>query len=310
MFVTTQDLLAQGLSTARIRQRVVAGELRRLRRGLYEVGGQGEAPTPEAAHLRLIDSVVSQGRDTVLSHASAAVLHGLPMPAPALGRVHVLRASPRSGSKRKSSLYVHRTSAAIPMAEVAGLRVVPLDRTVLDVVRVLRPHDGVAVVDKALRSGVPKERLLALLTEQSRRRGNQRAREVIEFGDGRAESPGESWARWMLASAGLPVPELQQKFHDPWTGRMVARTDFFWREQGVVGEFDGAIKYGRLLRPGQSVSEVVLAEKKREEDLRRLGVWVVRFCTGDIWQPDLLGRIVRDGFAFARPSVTVHPLGA
>ena len=35
----------------------------------------------------------------------------------------------------------------------------------------------------------------------------------------------------------------------------MARPDFWWEERGLAGEFDGMVKYGRLLRPGQSVEE-------------------------------------------------------
>lgn len=302
MMMTTRQLCDQGLTASGIRQRLAAGELRRLRRGVYEVGVTAAQPTPEEQHLRLVEGVMLQRPGAILSHVSAAVAHGLPMPTTVLGRVHLIQPCRRFGSKRTDSLYLHRTPEEIEVAGVEGLSVTSLERTVLDVIRVLQPHHGVAVVDRALRLGVPREMLLGLLREQSGWRGNKRAREVIHFGDPLAESPGESWTRWQLVRAGLPLPELQREFFDPRTGQLVARTDFYWRSEQLVGEFDGEVKYGRLLGPGQTVSDVVMAEKRREEELRRLGVWVVRFRTADLWNPQLLRQIVQDGFAFARPA--------
>jgi hypothetical protein len=74
------------------------------------------------------------------------------------------------------------------------------------------------------------------------------ARRVVAFADGRSESVGESRSRVAIAAAGLPPPELQ------WSMRLdhgMAYTDFAWPELRTVGEFDGRVKYGRLLRPGQ-----------------------------------------------------------
>jgi len=42
-----------------------------------------------------------------------------------------------------------------------------------------------------------------------------------------------------------------------------------WPELGVYGEFDGKVKYGRLLKPGQDPGEAVFAEKRREDEVRR-----------------------------------------
>lgn len=58
-------------------------------------------------------------------------------------------------------------------------------------------------------------------------------------------------------------------------GVLLGRTDFAWPEQGLVAEFDGRVKYGRLLLPGQAPGEVVFAEKVREDAIRAAG-WTVR----------------------------------
>ncbi|GMA86357.1 hypothetical protein GCM10025868_16070 [Angustibacter aerolatus] len=58
----------------------------------------------------------------------------------------------------------------------------------------------------------------------------------------------------------------------------------------MLGEFDGAVKYGRLLRPGQDVGDVVLAERRREQALERAGWVVVRFTWREVHDADLVGR--------------------
>lgn len=78
-----------------------------------------------------------------------------------------------------------------------------------------------------------------------------RARQAIAFADARTESVGESRSRVAMHEAGLPAPDFQIEVRSGVTGAQVARSDFGWHERRTVGEFDGFVKYGRLLRPGQ-----------------------------------------------------------
>jgi hypothetical protein len=50
----------------------------------------------------------------------------------------------------------------------------------------------------------------------------------------------------------------------------------------TVGEFDGQVKYGRLLPPGQEPGDAVFAEKIREDEIRATGLAVVRWTWGDL----------------------------
>jgi hypothetical protein len=45
-------------------------------------------------------------------------------------------------------------------------------------------------------------------------------------------------------------------------------SDFYWDEHRHLGEFDGMIKYQRLFRPGETASDCVIREKKREDAMR------------------------------------------
>jgi hypothetical protein len=78
--------------------------------------------------------------------------------------------------------------------------------------------------------------------------------------------------RHLCWRCGLPAPELQYEVFDN-DGRLVGRTDFAWPAYRLFGEFDGQGKYLRNLKPGQSVADVVLAEKQREDRIRELTRW-------------------------------------
>ena len=83
------------------------------------------------------------------------------------------------------------------------------------------------------------------------------AREAVALGDPNAESAGESLSRARMVECGLEVPELQVSFRDD--EGFVGRVDGFWREVGIIGEFDGKVKYGRQ-NPDEKPSEVFATE--------------------------------------------------
>jgi len=76
-----------------------------------------------------------------------------------------------------------------------------------------------------------------------------------------------------MIDAGFPAPTLQREFRCR-AGRY--RCDFCWGDK-LIGEFDGAVKYGRYRRPGESINAAVLREKSREDELRAIGFMVVRW---------------------------------
>jgi hypothetical protein len=97
---------------------------------------------------------------------------------------------------------------------------------------------------------------------------------------------GESRSRVLLARMGLAPSVLQLRVHGG--GSFLGRADFGWEEERVLGEFDGRVKYGRLLRPGQMPGDAVFEEKRREDLLRDEDWGVVRWTWNDL-RPEVLG---------------------
>lgn len=175
---------------------------------------------------------------------------------------------------------------------IDGLEVTDLPRTVVDVARTSRFAEGVMVADAAIEREVLRDDLLAELPPAGHR-GVRRARDVIAFADGRSGSPLESLSRVSILEAGLPAPDLQYVFTDA-EGRMPV--DFWWPSYGVVGEFDGKVKYlDERYRNGRTMEQVLLDEKWREARLRRQrGVRAVaRWDAATAASPARLGRLLR-----------------
>ena len=104
----------------------------------------------------------------------------------------------------------------------------------------------------------------------------------VRMADGRADSPGESRGRWLFRLTGLPAPELQFVVRRP-DGSVAGITDWGWKDYGVLGEFDGKVKYGRLLRPDESPGDAVFREKVREDEIRELtGYSMFRLIWSDL----------------------------
>ena len=160
-------------------------------------------------------------------------------------------------------------------------------------------EQAVASGDRALVLGLPSRELETGLIAMERWPGVRSARRVIAFLDARSESVGESVSRVRLMEEGLPAPEPQREIFWP-DGRLIARADFCWEEKKTIGEFDGKIKYGRLLKPGQRIEDVIFDEKLREDALRDLGWQIVRWLWRDLYRRGVLReRVLR---AFARAS--------
>lgn len=291
---TYQRLLARGLTKAEITALVRSRQLVRLRRGAFVP--PGPPGSPEARHLELLAATVpTLAADSVVSHISAGVLHEVPVPFGELHKVHVTRSV--SGRITK---HVHRHQGRLPaesLVDIKGYAVTSLPRTAADLARWLAYADGVAVLDATLRRGLSRAELEDHVRAAARRPGNERARRAVAFANPLAESAGESRSRVLMTELGLPEPVLQQEFRNA-NGEVDARVDFDWPELGACGEYDGRLKYGRLLRPGQSLEDVILFEKQREQVLRDHGRWMIRWSDTELQNPKLFHRVVSTGLAY------------
>ncbi len=292
-----RDLTVRGIEYEELRRRNLSGELQHLRRGAYCVPAERTVIEEHLLLTRAAALLADPG--SVVSFGSAAVLHGLPVPAAALDRVHLTRLR-TSGGRIKPGVHVHVAAlSSADVCEISGLAVTGLDRTFVDLARTTDLAAAVAAGDAGLRRGMDPEAITEQVDRSRNRHGARNARRAATLVDERSESVGESYSRVIMVEHQLPVPELQVRFAS--SDGFSAVVDFFWADVGVIGEFDGKLKYGRLLRPGEEPGDAVFREKQREDRLRDMGFVVVRWVWADIVQPERMLR--RIGEALQRGTV-------
>lgn len=169
----------------------------------------------------------------------------------------------------------------------------PLDQAFLTALAQMDFESGLVLADGFLRTTAAKGGLqyaedrrgeiLALLDASSLRVGRSTVRSVLEAATPLSESVGESRSLALFHAHGLPLPLLQQEIPIPSGG--LFRPDYLWPDVNVVGEFDGKVKYGEHVRPGETPQDVALRERRREKLLQQMGYTVVRWDWDDLNHP-------------------------
>ena len=248
---------------------VERGELLRIGWGYYATADLAElAPRLDIGALLLSAGAAAAalGPSAVVSHETAALLHGLSILGPPPTELSITR--PPGYGSRSSRPGVRIHYAALPAEHVGGRLAVPVttvSRTVIDLARMLDIRAGVVVADSALQQKLTsKKELRAVIAACPRWPGVRTATQVVEFADGGAESPLESLARIVFRDGGLPPPELQVEIRD---SEFIARVDFLWRQFRTIAEVDGAAKYDDR--------NLAMRQLRRDKRLREAGYEVV-----------------------------------
>lgn len=296
--VMTYELVAAGYDDRAIARMVRAGTLHRLRHGAYAFGSLW--PQLNARQRRML-----LARATLRCARSPAVLAGpsavdvFQAPAWDLGdHTHLARLDQRA-NRRKTRKVQHR---GLLVADDITIRDgVPLTsgtRTALDMIAITDVPHALVSINGLLRSG---ETTLDLLSRRAETMQHDPFTAdtslVLGLADGRCESAGESLFWYLCWTQNLPKPVPQFEVRDG-RGRVVARVDFAWPELGVYLEFDGRIKYDELVRPGESVADVVMREKRREQLIAGITGWrCIRITWADLFEPEQLAERIRALFA-------------
>lgn len=269
-FFTRGEALDCGMRDSQLRDAVRAKYLVKLRHGYYSPADyvdkldstQRHALIARAVHHRL-------GDQYVLAGISACAVQNVELWSGDPRTVHVARIGRRAG-RREADVRYHDfpIDPVTDTVQVGSVRAMVPRHAVWHAACDQPIEGGLVCMNSALHREVVKpDELEASAPSFLRWQGSRGARIAYRLADPRIETVGESRTFYLCWEAHLPCPEPQFDVVDG-TGVIVGRADFAWQLYRHIAEFDGKVKYVRYLRPGESISDVVMREKGRENLIR------------------------------------------
>lgn len=297
-----RELLASGYDDAAILRAFRSGQFARARRGAYVNAPQFAALDAREQHAVRARAAAKQAKtEVVISHASAVALYPEEIPTWGLGfgNLHLTRRDGKSGRK-EAGVQQHRGRLIDgDVISLGDVDVTSPARALLEVTTTTSVEVGLVLASSLL------NRKLVTMDEVVQRYAGTMDHwpqtlttdMVLRLADGRIESVGEGRVFHLCFAQSLPMPCPQYEVRNEY-GKVVARLDFAWPEFGVWVEFDGRVKYEGLLREGESATDVVLREKRRQEMVEDLTGWrCIRLTWADLAYPERVAAKIRAAFA-------------
>ncbi|WP_134766018.1 type IV toxin-antitoxin system AbiEi family antitoxin domain-containing protein [Nocardioides sp. 1609] len=260
---------------------------KRVRHGAYTSGERWRGMTDAERYGLLSRAAYRQSQTKVmLSHTSAINEWAAPLRGFDLTEAHLTRRDGRTG-RRQAGVVQHR-GRLIEGDTVChdGVFVTSPTRAALEITTLVGIEGAMVVIDDLLHRGLTDvERLAGRFELMNHWPDTLRTDLVLRLVDGRSESVGETRLRYLCWAQHLPAPQVNFEIKDA-HGRVLHRVDLAWPELGVFAEFDGKIKYGKLLADDETAKDVIVREQRREEAICRLTGWrCVRVVWADLDRP-------------------------
>lgn len=275
-YVSAADATDLGINRMTLKRLVDAGRLLRTVRGVYLLA---DDRTPERRHRAVTQAALDADPWSAASHHSALVMHGIHLYGVPFDQVQV--ADPRRSSRSHRSLHRHVLREGDEVVTIDGYRVISLPLALCQTAARFGVAAGLVAMDHALRLALCTVDDLRSIVESGRlRRGVGAARRAVALADGRAESPGESRLR-LIVAAGPFDYDLQVSVGGYAVDLLV--------DGCVVVEFDGGEKYD-----GFEGKQALIAEKRRADWIRGKGYGFMRTMWPELDYPVALRRALHE----------------
>lgn len=277
------DLLAEGYADAEIQRAIRDGRLIRVGAGSYCRPMENSVRMADDLYRLRVLAAARRAPGLVACRESALAIYRMPLLQAETLAVHQIRTG-RTGGLRSARRVVH--VGLVPEAIVISVdqvRVLSLARSLVDHACSASLESAVVPMDEALGLElVTVCELEAALRAVRGRRGCGNARRAVAMASGRCESVGETRLRVRMKLMGLPTPQLQVNIFDR-QGKFIGRVDALIPECALIIEFDGKQKYLKRQQDGESASEAVYRERRRESKLLALGYVVIRVIWSELF---------------------------
>jgi hypothetical protein len=272
--VSLDQLKSVGLGKSAVAERVKAGRLHRIHRGVYAVGY-----ARLTGHGRTMAAVLAYGPRAAASHRTAAGLQGLR----ADNRATTDISLPLQSARSRPGIHAHATPTLRPndVTNCHGIPCTTVARTLVDLADVVPRRQLERAVEQAEMLRVfDLEALEDVLAHANGRRGAKLLRDVLaELEDEPGITANDLEDRFLelCRTAGLPRPAVNE-----WltldNGPPV-KADFVWRRQRLIVETDGWGAHGT--RQGFE------RDRRRDQRVRLAGWEPVRFTRRQVLrEPD------------------------
>lgn len=283
--ILRRQALAAGMTVAEIGALVRRGDWVVVRRGVYTTRARWAALDPYVGRPRLEvwAATLLMRTPHIVSHDSAAYLHGLPILDAGPRLIHITRIGALGGRTRHGVKHHKAPVRTEQIGFVDDHPVLDIPRTVADIGREHGMRHAIVAVNSALRKGETRPALRAAVADMSNWPYVTVPRQAVAWGDRRCESPGEDLTMLMLKQLGVgPVHAqfgMQERGRVAWVDVRVGRH---------LIEFDGRHKYQRRSAGGyadRDPEEVVCEEKRRQDWLCGFKLGMSRVVWSEL-QPD------------------------
>lgn len=287
-----RELIDREWSDRDIARCVKAGLISRVRYGAYVDSALWSAASDLHRYRVRSRAVLRTAHESsVLTHQSALAEWDVPMWRIDLTEVALTRTDEKAG--RRESLIVHH-SGRLPLEHITlrhGVPVATAARTAVEILSVVDLELGLVILNGLLnlrRTTLEEVARLARQTEHWPETLNTRV--ALSLADSRLQSVAETRFVYLCYRQGLPRPEPQVEVLDE-SGFLIGVVDFLWRKHGVFLEFDGRVKYELYRRPGETLADYLMREKRREERICQATGWVcIRIGWADLENPTATAR--------------------
>ena len=257
----------------------------RLRHGAYVAREPWEVADACERHRLLCHAVLlAHGDGVVLTHTSAAVMHGLDVWNCDLSVVHLTRTDEQTTRQRPDIAYHHGKIPDDHLVELGEGRLMSAAvRAAVEHATISSIESGLCTVNSFLHLANQTDLAAVRGVHESMAQwpGTQALNITLRLARPGVESVGESRVVYLCWEFHLPSPEHQFEVRDP-SGHLIGLSDFAWRKHRMLGEFDGKTKFEKFLRDGESPADALFREKHREDLMREYsGFGMIRFIWSD-----------------------------
>lgn len=280
--IRSADVLGANGSTRELDRRVRSGDIVRVRHGAFAATAPWDAADGRARMLAAVAATraAATACDPVFAFESAAAVLGIPIIGATPRKAHTVVG--RNGSHTNASVIRTRRDES-RIVRVGGVLTTSLIVTAIDLAATRSLLSGIVAMSHIRHHhGISVEEIALELRSRRPFQGVRRADLALRRSAGSSHTPAETLAVVRAEDLGFERPRQQLAMVGV-DGRDYD-VDLWWRGGRILFEIDGRSKYEIAAQErGQTVTDRMWAEKRREDALRPLCDRFGRATWDDLW---------------------------